>query len=174
MLIVEWAPITDTEEIPPMGDELRNHLGNRKGPVKHASCSAWNLLYQTLLENGLPVSTISITDIGKPYLLDSSIHISLSHSHGVCVVAVADRPVGVDVEMLKNSYNLHLVERSLSENEKAVYDGDFTRIWCRKEAVAKMTGEGITGYPNNIDTTEYKFIEQQIEHAGQKYWLVAV
>ena len=95
MLIVEWSHITETEEIPPMGDELRNHLRNRKGQVKYASCSAWNLLHQTMLSNGLPVSTISITDAGKPYLLDSSIHISLSHSHGVCAVAVADRPVGV-------------------------------------------------------------------------------
>ena len=76
--------------------------------------------------------------------------------------------------MLKNSYNPHLVERSLSENEKAEFDGDFTRIWCRKEAVAKMTGEGITGYPCNIDTTKYGFNERQIEHTGQKYWLVAV
>ena len=174
MLIVEWAPITETEVVPPMGDKLMNHLENGKGSVKHASCSVWNLLYETLLANDLPVSTISITDTGKPYLLDSSIHISLSHSHGVCAVTVADRPVGVDVEVVKESYNPHVIERSLTDAEKAVYDGDFTRIWCRKEAVAKMTGEGITGYPNNIDTTEYKFIEQQIEHAGQKYWLVAI
>ena len=174
MLILEWARITETEKIPPFGEELERRLKSRNGAVKHASCSAWSLLNQTLLSNGLPVSTISITDTGKPYFPDSDMFFSLSHSHGVCAVAVADRPVGVDVEMLKMSYNPHLVERSLSENEKAVYDGDFTRFWCRKEAVAKMTGEGITGYPNNIDTTEYQFNEQLLEYGGQKYWLVAV
>lgn len=174
MLIVEWAPITETEVIPLMGDELKKHLENRKGFVKHASFSAWNLLYDTLFANGLPVENVAFTATGKPYFINSNIHFSLSHSHGLCAVAVADRQVGVDVEIIKSSYPLHLIERSLSENEEPVYDGDFTHLWCRKEAVAKMTGEGITGYPNNIDTTEYKFIEQQIEHTGQKYWLVAV
>jgi len=153
---------------------LERHLESRNGAVKHASCSAWNLLFQTLLENGLPVSTVSITDIGKPYFLNSNIYFSISHSHGICAVAVADRPVGVDVEIIKTTYPPHMIERSLTIAEQDSFDGDFTHLWCRKEAVAKMTGEGITGYPNNIDTTEYKFNEQQIEHAGQKYWLVVM
>jgi hypothetical protein len=37
-----------------------------------------------------------------------------------------------------------------------------------------MTGEGITGYPDYIDTTKFQFHEQQIEWKGQQYWLVAV
>jgi len=174
MLIVEWSHITETEEIPPMGDELRNHLGNCKGPVKYASCSAWNLLYQTMQENGLPIGDVTFTATGKPYFINSNIHFSLSHSHGLCAVAVADRQVGVDVEIIKSSYPPHLIERSLSENEESVYDGHFTHLWCRKEALAKMTGKGITGYPRNIDTTNYTFDEKQIEWNDQKYWLVAV
>jgi phosphopantetheinyl transferase len=63
---------------------------------------------------------------------------------------------------------------SLSDEERTVYEGDFTRMWCRKEAVAKMTGEGINGYPDYIDTTKYQFHEELIEHKGQKYWLVVV
>lgn len=174
MLIVEWAPITETEEVPPLGEELARHLENRKGAVKHASCSAWDLLYQTLLENGLPVSAVSLTDTGKPYFPNSNIYFSISHSHGICAVAVANKPVGIDVEVIKASYPPHMIERSLSVEEKTVFDSDFTRFWCRKEAVAKMTGEGITGYPVNIDTTNYTFDEKQIEWNGQKYWLVAV
>ena len=125
-------------------------------------------------KNGLPIGDVTFTDTGKPYLLDSSIYFSLSHSHGICAVAISDHLVGVDVEIIKTSYPPHLIERSLTDAEKAVYDGDFTHIWCRKEAVAKMTGEGITEYPVTIDTTKYKFNEQQIEWNGQKYWLVAV
>lgn len=174
MLIVKWTPITETEEIPPFGKALVVHLEKKKGAVKYASCSAWCLLYRLLHMEGLPVCTVSFTDTGKPYFVDSSIHFSLSHSKGVCVVAISDQPVGVDVEVIKDSYNPHLIERSLNENETAVFDGDFTRIWCRKEAVAKMTGEGIIGYPNDIDTTGYEFEEQQIEYDGLKYWLVAV
>ena len=174
MLIVEWAPIMETEVIPPMGDELRKHLKNRKSAVKHASCSAWNLLYQTLLANGFPVGDVAFTANGKPYFQHSDIHFSISHSHAVCAMAIADHPVGIDVEVMKKTYPPHLIERSLTDAEKVVYDGDFTHIWCRKEAVAKMTGEGISGYPVNIDTTNYTFDEKQIEWNGQKYWLVAV
>lgn len=174
MLIVEWKPITGTDEIPPLGTDLTAHLTNLHGSVKHASCSAWNLLYETLLANGLPAGDISFTVTGKPYFQDSDIHFSISHSHAVCAMAIADHPVGVDVEVIKKTYPPHLIERSLTDAEKAVYDGDFTHIWCRKEAVAKMTGEGITGYPVNIDTTNYTFDEKQIEWNGQKYWLVAV
>lgn len=174
MMIINWAPITETETIPPLGTVLSTHLGGLHGIVKYASYSVWNLLYQTIQENGLPIGDVTFTDTGKPYLLDSSIYFSLSHSHGICAVAISDHLVGVDVEIIKTSYPPHLIERSLTDAEKAVYDGDFTLIWCRKEAVAKMTGEGISGYPVNIDTTNYTFDEKQIEWNGQKYWLVAV
>ena len=174
MLIIDWRPITETDEIPSFGEELKRRLENRNYAVKNASCSVWNLLYETLLANDLPIGDVTFTDIGKPYFLNSNFYFSISHSHGLCAVAVADKPVGVDVEIIKTTYPPHLVERSLTDDEKAIYDGDFTRIWCRKEAVAKMTGEGISGYPVNIDTTTYTFHEQQIEWKGQKYWLVAV
>ena len=173
MLIVEWRPINETEEVPPLGDELRKHLENRKGPVKHASCSAWNLFYETLLANGFPVGDVAFTDTGKPYFPESDVFFSLSHSHDICAVTIADRPVGADVEMIKPSYPLHMIERSLTITEQDSFDGDYTRFWCRKEAVAKMTGEGITGYPVNIDTTRYEFNERQLEWGKQKYWLVA-
>lgn len=174
MLIIEWRPITETDEIPPLGEELKRHLETWKGAVKRASCSAWNLLYQTLRDNGLTVSSISFTDAGKPYFINSSTCCSISHSHDICAVAVSDRPVGVDVEIIKTTYSPHLIERSLTIAEQDDFDGDFIRLWCRKEAVAKMTGEGITGYPRNIDTTAYTFHEKQIEWKGQNYWLVVV
>lgn len=173
-IIVKWTEITETEEIPPMGDKLTSHFLSSKGAKRQASCSAWNLLYQTLLDNGLSLSTVAFTDTGKPFFLDYHIHFSISHSKSVCAVAISDHPVGVDVEVIKDSYNPHLIERSLNENEKAVFDRDFTRLWCRKEAVAKMTGDGITGYPSYIDTTKYEFEERKLEYDGLKYWLIAV
>lgn len=174
MLIVEWKPITETEEIPPFGVELERHIESRKGAVKHATCSAWNLLHQILLANGLPIGDVAFTVTGKPFIPDSDFHFSLSHSHGICAVAISDHPVGVDVEQIGTIYPPNMIKRSLTDAEKAVFNGDFTRLWCRKEAVAKMTGDGITGYPQNIDTTTFTFHEQQVEWNEQKYWLVAI
>lgn len=174
MLIMGWTSIIETEAVPPLGFELAAHLNKLHGSVKNASCSAWNLLYQVLLDNDLPIGIVSFTKTGKPYFIDSNLHFSLSHSKGICAVAISYCSVGVDIEICKKSYNHYLIDRSITDAEKVAYDGDFTRIWCRKEAVAKMTGEGIIGFPNNIDTTSYSFSEQQIEQDGMMYWLVAV
>lgn len=173
-MIVEWVPITETNRIPPFGAELSDHIASYKNALKRASCSVWCHLYNTLQSNGFPIPTVSFSATGKPCFLDSPICFSLSHTRGLCAVAISDRPVGVDIEIRKSGYPCHLVERSLCEAEKNVYDGDFTRIWCRKEAVAKMTGEGITGYPAHIDTTGYAFHEELIDYEGKSYWLAAV
>ena len=175
LLIVEWTPVTEIELIPPLGDELKMHLEGYYGAVRHASYSAWNLLYKTLIDNNLPVSAVSFTKTGKPYFMDSTIHFSLSHSHGLCAVAVADLPVGVDIELCMKSYKHHLIERSLCAAEKKVFDGDFTRIWCLKEALAKMTGKGIIGYPRNIDTTKIRScLKKRFLFDSCNYWLCAV
>lgn len=177
MLIVEWAPITETDWIPPFGDELKGHIEKYENPtVRHASCSTWGLLYKVLVENGLEYGTVVFEENGKPSFSDHSLFFSLSHSRGVCAVAVSDHPVGVDVELCRDKYSQHLIERSLSENEKRIFDDDFTRLWCRKESIAKMSGKGITGYPNEVDTSDpaYCFKDEKIEYKQQKYWLVAV
>ena len=113
--------------------------------MENASCSVWNLLYRTLISNKLPISTVAFTGDGKPYFIDLSICFSLSHSCGLFAIAVADRPVGVDIEICKGSYKMQMIERLLCEEEMR-FDGDFTRIRSRKEAVVKMVGEGITGF----------------------------
>lgn len=174
MIQINWAPIIKTNDIPPLGSELSVHLTNLHGTVKYASYSVWNLLYRILLENNIPVSTVAFTDTGKPFFKDSDVFFSLSHSKALCAVAISDCPIGVDIEKFRPTYSLHLIDRSMTEKEKRYYDGDFTRLWCRKEAIAKRTGEGITGYPDHIDTTQCDFIEQLIEYEKEKYWLIAV
>lgn len=156
-----------------MGEELRGHLLHYKGSRMSASCSVWMLLYHLLLENKYPVGTVAFTGGGKPYFADVPVYFSLSHSKDLCAAAISNRPVGVDIEYCRTSYKPHMIERSLTEAEKEAFDGDFTRIWCRKEAVAKMTGKGITGFPTDIDTTKYIFEEQLTTYLEDKYWLVA-
>lgn len=173
MLYIEWSPITESECIAPFGDGLRAHLEGRKGAARRASCSAWQLLYEVLQKHGLPIAEVTFTESGKPGFADPGLMFSISHSGGLCAVAVADRPVGVDVELCRERYHPRLIERSLTASEREVFDGDFTRLWCRKEAAAKMTGEGITGYPGNIETSGYVYSEELIENEGRKYWLAA-
>ncbi|WP_328718445.1 4'-phosphopantetheinyl transferase superfamily protein [Streptomyces sp. NBC_00247] len=81
------------------------------------------------------------------------VHFSLSHTDGLALVALAARPVGVDVERLPSvatamdvSTALHPAERAELERMAATErPAAFARCWTRKEAYLKGTGEGLAG-----------------------------
>ncbi|MFG2903923.1 4'-phosphopantetheinyl transferase family protein [Kitasatospora sp. NPDC048286] len=91
---------------------------------------------------------------GKPELADGKgLFVSLSHSHGIALVALAERPVGVDVERLADaSAATRIAERCFPPGEfRSVAaapagrgpDGRaavFARLWTRKEACVKAEG----------------------------------
>lgn len=144
--------------------------------VRQVSCSAWGLLYRELIRLGLPQGAVRFETGGKPVFIGEDLYFSLSHSREVCAVSIADVPTGVDVELIRTDQRPRLIERSLSETERKAYDGDFTRLWCRKEAIAKLAGTGIAGYPSRINTLDkrWEYEERRIEHNGRAYWLAAV
>ena len=86
-----------------------------------------------------------------PYLADSSVCFSLSHSGPIILLAVSDHPVGVDIEQLKN-HNFERLKRLLAPaqqktlhlcptvQDKAAF---FTRCWTMREAAFKL--DAITG-----------------------------
>ncbi len=174
MLLIRWAPVAETERIPPFGDALRARLEGRRGAVRYASCSAWGLLFSLLQEKGLSPGTVVFSEKGKPGFADIPLFFSLSHSGDVCAAALSDLPVGVDIERCARPVRPGLAERSMTAAEKEAFDGDFIRLWCRKEALAKMTGEGIVGYPSDLDTSCRRFTEQKVSFGGESYWLTAV
>jgi 4'-phosphopantetheinyl transferase len=80
---------------------------------------------------------------GKPVLADSPVHINLSHTGDTVMIAVASSPVGVDVEPGPTGRDsLKLSRRFFSPAEAGER---FLRLWVRKEAILKATGEGLPG-----------------------------
>ncbi len=106
---------------------------------------------------GKEIPDILISDRGKPYFASGSVHFSISHTKNHVFCALADRPVGIDAEELDRNIDLRLAEKILSPSEKAQYDcADDKRLalltfWVLKEAHAKLTGQGLHGYPNDTD-----------------------
>lgn len=86
---------------------------------------------------------------GKPYFEDANLHFSLSHSKGYVAAALSDSsPVGLDLECacVPPDKARRLAERWFNESEKSEISNrseDFTRIWTKKEAYAKMRGIGL-------------------------------
>lgn len=97
---------------------------------------------------------ILTTDRGKPYLVGNPVHFSISHTPRHVFCALSDRPIGIDAEERDRQVNLKLADKILSPAEKARFDGTqetLLRLWVLKEAAAKLTGEGLRGYPNHTD-----------------------
>ena len=100
---------------------------------------------------------IAVTDRGKPYFVTGNLHFSISHTKGHVFCALSDRPVGLDAEEKDRGIDLRLAEKILSEPEKERFRAAedrraaLLRLWVLKEAAAKLTGEGLRGYPNRTD-----------------------
>lgn len=174
--LVKWTTVDPSVDPPPLGDALRPHIEAQKNAaVRAASATAWRLLYDALLEEGLPAGEVTFGEHGKPVFTTGYPCFSLSHSGSLTAVSVSDRPTGVDIERADRAVGERLVERCLTEREKETFDGDFLRLWCRKECIVKLTGAGLYGYPNEIESDDprFVFIEDIIHYAGSVYRLCA-
>ena len=88
---------------------------------------------------------------GKPMLADyPDIHFNLSHCPRAALCVVNKQPVGCDIEMVPNQLDSDLCQYCFNEAEtKSILASpqptlEFTRLWTRKEAYLKWSGEGLT------------------------------
>lgn len=92
---------------------------------------------------------------GRPAVADGSLHFSLSHAADLVLFAVADAPVGIDVEEVPAADALSGLTAALHPLERAELDAmpaparpeAFARCWTRKEASLKGTGIGLGDDP---------------------------
>ena len=73
---------------------------------------------------------------GSPYVAIDGVHISVSHCRTCAVLAVADRPVGVDVETDRPQL-IRVAPRVMSPGEMECYSGRLVEAWTLKEALYK-------------------------------------
>ena len=99
---------------------------------------------------------------GKPTIVGHpDIHFNLSHCREAAVCALSSQPVGIDVERIRR-YDRHLIEYTMNDAEirdiEAAPDParHFIRLWTMKEAVLKLTGEGIARDLKTVLTADYR------------------
>ncbi len=79
---------------------------------------------------------------GKPIAKDKCFNIS--HSHGIVVFVMDQAPVGIDIEMIKDTEQKFKEYISSDEELKQIKnDEDFTDLWTNKESLVKAVGTGI-------------------------------
>ncbi|GAB3689683.1 hypothetical protein GCM10027592_06360 [Spirosoma flavus] len=114
-------------------------------PAQRIEWLACRLAIQQLVQaQGLNYAGLQKDEYGKPHLIGSPWHISLSHTGGWAAAVVhRSRPVGIDIEPIREQFK-RVVPRVLSESEIADAQGDPNRLavyWCAKEALYKLYGK---------------------------------
>lgn len=157
---LKWSiePITDCTwdsvqaMLPRVSEQRREQALQYKHAFGQYACLKSYLMLQDLLREHYGIEgdlVFSYNEHGKPMLKEvSNIHFSISHCKEAIAVAVADRPVGIDVETLRMPSEA-LAEKVMDKGEKLRFDISdtpedfFTAIWTAKEAVMKCRGTGI-------------------------------
>lgn len=117
----------------------------------------------------LPQSIVFENDEhGKPYAKGLSVYFNISHSKDMVVCALDDKPVGIDVERIRN-IDLAVAKRICTEEELCYIFGHtednqdfalssdngvlkrFFELWTAKEACVKCSGAGVSGIKTAVD-----------------------
>ena len=133
---------------PTPGQGLREHPRTR---VDHQKRAAREALALAAERQGLSFGALPRDEHGAPRVVDGK-HWSISHTRDFVGGAAAPWPVGIDIERIRQA-SPEVVDAAASEAELDVVqrlygesrDEAFTRIWSAKEALLKLTGEGLCG-----------------------------
>lgn len=115
---------------------------------------------------------------GKPFI-KSTFRFNLSHSKNYTAIAVSDRfPIGIDIESPRVVRELRTVARKVfSDREIKIIDdckesnrlGCFLKLWTRKEAYLKATGQGLFG---NLRSTSVGFERSVVDGGAGQPWTI--
>lgn len=130
----------------------RQALAFRPAHQQLQNAAAYLLLCQALREAyGIEVKPLfEYGPNGKPGIVGHpEIHFNLSHCDEAVICVTDDSPIGVDIESVK-AYDEEVARYAMNDDElRQIHqaprlDVAFTRLWTRKEAVLKRSGQGLT------------------------------
>lgn len=113
-------------------------------PKKRLEWLASRLAYQELCNYiQAPYIPIGKDQNGRPYLVDSNVHISISHCFPFAVAAISQQtPIGIDIQI--PNYKLKVIkEKYFNKSEIENSNQDLEKLcicWCAKEAIYKAYG----------------------------------
>lgn len=144
----------------PLSAEESNYFAQLKSEQRKRQWLAYRAALMAL--NGDRHTPIHYQESGKPYRVDESLQISVSHSGNYAQAICSDvTPVGVDLEV--RSSKAHKVRRKfMSPAEMAFADTvDFELValltWCAKEAMYKAMGaEGVI-FAEDMQVADFDF-----------------
>lgn len=142
-------PLLNSELLHKLPQQRQQRIHDMKQEKsRKQSMGAGLLLQKVLALYHIHDSQVKPDKNGKPVV--EGLEFNLSHSGDLAICAVSDKPIGCDVEELREAPK-GMAERYFSETEQAFvnsFSGDeynraFFQIWTMKEGYVKMTGEAL-------------------------------
>ena len=165
--------------LPLLSRQRREQVLTFKHELGRKTCAAAYLLLCQALRREYGISEPPLFTYGphgKPAIAGRpDIHFNLSHCREAALCVVSDRPVGVDIESIRE-YKETLVRYTMNDQEQALIFAAprpavaFTRLWTQKEAVLKLSGEGLRNDLKQVLTDGQWQLETEVcEERGYIY-----
>lgn len=140
-------------------EQRRTQALRYKFELGQRTCAAAYLLLCEALEKEYGITWKPLFEYGehgKPSIVGHpEIHFNLSHCREAALCGVSNRPIGVDVECVRQKKE-SLVDYTMNEEEVDLIHSSndpalaFTRLWTMKESLLKLTGEGINNHLKDV------------------------
>ena len=128
------------------------------------------LIERALSFYGLDDVTVAHTDKGKPYAAGTGIYVSASHSGAFFACAVSPHKVGIDIQEERKASVRKIADRYFTAEEQEFIKerggSSFFFLWTRKEALCKLTGNGMADIIGGIPVLgrdDVSFTDFQLE-----------
>ena len=167
--------------LPLLSDQRREQALKFKHELGRNTCAAAYLLLCEGLRTEYGITEEPVFEYGehgKPFIIGHpDIHFNLSHCREAAICVIADRPVGVDIESIRE-YKDTLAHYTMNDEELARITQspdparEFIRFWTMKEAVLKLSGEGIRNNMKTVLTGQEAFETVVNEHRGYIYSII--
>ena len=142
----------------------------RHGTANDREHAAQSLAALVLLFRLHPTGTLAYDALGRPYFLEGDADFSITHTTGACFCALSHGTarIGLDAEHTARAERLNardMAARWLTPAERQAWEQEptaahFLRIWTRKEALVKQSGEGLRAlHAADSTATDLRFFE---------------
>lgn len=110
------------------------------------------LILRAVGESGLNIEGAHVIrdHRGKPFVAPASrlhVHVSVSHCMSTFACLISDENCGIDIQDVRKTDVLKIARRYFTQEELELVEQQgaemFYKLWTRKEAYAKFTGNGI-------------------------------
>lgn len=171
MLKIVIQPLSDGYS-PILTPQDLSYIDSLRSEKRKAESRSWRAaLRERLSEMGYAdeaAREIRYNEVGAPYMVDSEIHFSVSHSSKFVAVIISDTRCAIDIESCERDF-LRVARRYVTEEEAKFNSGTtplLPLIWSAKEALYKFSGRSGLDFLSDICVTainpEAKSLEAKI------------